>query len=104
MTVIEFGKRDLKLNTLIIVLVAVLIFSAIGSIVAYNHLISLRHDVKNNENMLAKMQVENAELKNKVDKMIGSASDPLFIQSSGLIIEKTPVYATPSAVISRVSL
>jgi len=103
MTVIEFGKRDYKINTLITVLFITLIISAVCGIALYNYLISLRHDVAKSEDLMAKLQVETAELKNKLYNVIDGASNSSFIQSTGLIIEKNPQYVTPATLISQVT-
>lgn len=101
MTVIEFGKKDYKINTLTVVLVIVLIISAVSGIALYGRLIGLRHDVSKNEDLVAKLQVQTAELQNKLYGIIDGASDSSFIRSTGLIIEKNPRYIAPAPVISQ---
>jgi hypothetical protein len=101
MTVIEFGKRDNKINTYIVVLTVVLVVSAVFGIVQYNNLITLRHDVSNNEDMLTQLQVQTAELKNKLSQTTDVVSNQSFIQSSGLVQDKNPTYITSKTVISQ---
>ena len=101
MTVIEFGKRDLKINSYIAILTVILVISAVAGIILYNSLINLRHDVSNNEDSLAKLQVQVAELGNNLDKMTNGAYDANFIQTTGLVIDKNPSYVAPLNVVSQ---
>lgn len=101
MTVIEFGKRDLKLNSFIVLLMVVLIVSAISGVLLYNRMISLRHDVSDNEDALAKLQVQTAELRNKLDRLLDRSSDLSFIQATGFVIDKNPSYSAPLNVVSQ---
>ena len=101
MTVIEFGKKDNKVNSYVIMLIMVLVSSAVFGIYQYNNLISLRHDVSNNEDVLSKLQVQSAELSDKLSGIIDSASNQSFVQSSGLVQDKNPRYITSKSVISQ---
>ena len=101
MTVIEFGRRDMKINSLITALVVILVISAVSGVLLYNRMIGLRHDVSNNEDTLAKLQVQVAELGNKLDKVVDGAYDTNFIQTTGLILDKNPSYVAPLNVVSQ---
>jgi len=94
MTVIEFGKRDLKINSLILSLIIVLVVLAVWGVFLYNKMIDLRHNLSKNQDALAKLQVQVAELKNQLDLVIGNASSPDFIKTTGLILDKNPSYFT----------
>lgn len=94
MTALEFGEKNYKSNKLTIFLIGTLVVSAIFSIISYNNLISLRHDIKTVQNDLSKEQVANAELKNsyyqKIDELLTESSGQL----SGLVKEKIPQYVS----------
>jgi cell division protein FtsB len=101
MTVIEFGKRDLKINSLIVIMIAVLIISAVLGVFLYIRLISLRHDISNNEDALAKLRVQTAEMGNRLNKLLDGAYDAAFVQASGFVIDKNPSYSSPLRVVSQ---
>ncbi len=94
MTALEFGEKNYKSNKLTIFLIGALVVSAIFSIISYNNLIGLRHDIKTVQNNLSKEQVANAELKNsyyqKIDELLTESSSQL----SGLVKEKIPQYVS----------
>ena len=101
MTVIEFGKRDSKIDSFIVLMIAVLIISAVCGVFLYIRLISLRHDVSNNEDALAKVQVQTAELGNKLNKLLDGAYNPNFIQTTGFILDKNPSYSSSLSAVSQ---
>jgi hypothetical protein len=101
MTVIEFGKRDYKVSTYTTFLIVMLVLSAVFGIALYTSLINLRHDVAQNEDALNKLQVQTAEMRNSLLGVMDGSSDPSFIQSSGLVLDKNPQYFTPKELISQ---
>jgi hypothetical protein len=101
MTVIEFGKRDYKINTYTTLLIVALILSAGFGIALYGNLINLRHDVAQNEDILSKLQVQTAEIRSSFLGIMDGSSDPSLIQSSGLVLDKSPQYFTPKELISQ---
>jgi hypothetical protein len=101
MTVIEFGKRDLKINFYILTLFGILMVLVVFGTIFYTRLISLKHDFLDNQNLLAKLQVEVAELESSLNAIKNSAYDPNFIQTTGLIIDKNPSYFSSLGIISN---
>lgn len=103
MTVIEFGKRDLKINFFIASLVVVVILSAGWGVVLYNNLIGLRHDIQTTRQTLAQEQVRNAELKNDLYHVMDSVLEETFLAESGLVLDQDPQYVKMSSVLSQVN-
>jgi len=103
MTVIEFGKRDLKINFLIASLVVALVFCAGWWVVLYNNLIGLRHDVKETREMLSQARVHNAELKNELYHITDSVLEEAFFSESGLVLDQNPQYVKMLSVVSHVN-
>lgn len=101
MTVIEFGKRDYKINTYTTLLVITLILSAVFEIAIYSNIINLRHNVAQNESDFNDLQVQTAEMRSSLLGMMDGSSDPSFIQSSGLVLDKNPQYFTSKELISQ---
>lgn len=89
------------MNSLIMLMIAVLIISATCGVFLYVRLISLRHDVSSNEDALAKIQVQTAELGNKLNKLLDGAYDPNFIKTTGFILDKNPSYSSTLSVVSQ---
>ncbi len=103
MTVIQFGYRDLKINFGIAALVSLLVLAVGWSIFLYNRVTGLRHDVLSGQTALQQMQVKDAELKNRLYQMMDTALSDSFIQTSGLVIDKTPTYASAGVIRSSLS-
>lgn len=92
MTVIEFGHKNMRVHMLIIVLGAVVVFSVFGSIVVYNRLISLRHDVKLLGEQIQQEQVRNAELKNALYEQVQRFDPESFLSDRGYVPDTHPEY------------
>lgn len=103
MTVIEFGKRDLKINFFIASLVVAFVLCAGWGIVLYNNLIGLRHDVKETKEILSHAQVRNAELKNELYHITDSVLEEAFLSESGLVLDQSPQYVKMLSVVSHVN-
>ncbi len=103
MTVIQFGYRDLKINFGIATLVSMLVLSVVWSIFLYNRVTSLRHDVLSEQTALQQLQVKDAELKNRLYQMMDTALSDSFIQTSGLVVDKTPTYVSADIIHSSLS-
>jgi len=101
MTVIEFGKRDLKINSFIMVLVGVGIVSVVAFVVMYSNLVSLRHSVQALEEDIAHARVTNAELKNEVYQIVDQNASASFLQSQGLVLDSNPHYVESSPALSH---
>ena len=103
MTVIEFGKRELRINFAISLLVGLIVISMTWGIFLYNQLIGLRHDIAKGEQMLDNIQVRNAELKNSLYEILDGTSPESFLESNGLVVEKNPQYSKVSNSVSQAS-
>lgn len=103
MTVIQFGYRDLKVNFSIATLVSVLVLSVVWSISLYNRVTGLQHDVLSSQAALQQLQVKDAELKNRLYQMMDTALSDSFIQTSGLVMDKAPTYASAGVIHSSLS-
>ncbi|KKS82894.1 MAG: hypothetical protein UV58_C0004G0067 [Candidatus Wolfebacteria bacterium GW2011_GWC1_43_10] len=92
MTVIEFGKKDLKTNFAISLLMMVLVIASVWGILIYNRLIGLRHDIASAKETLENYQVKNAELKNQLYQILDGVNEEALLASSGLVADKSPQY------------
>ncbi len=101
MTVIEFGKKDLKVNFMMSVMVVLIAISAVFGVFLYNKLIGLRHDLSQTQNLFEKNQVKNVELKNQLYQVLDGFSGESFLESRGLVSDKSPSYVNNSLEISK---
>ncbi len=96
MTVIEFGRKKRKVNTYVVFLISAVVLLVILIVFFYNNLISLRHDVASNQELLNNLQVQTSELKNSLFHITDVSLGDSFAQSSGLILDKNPQYFVSS--------
>ncbi len=101
MTVIEFRSRDVQVHYVIISLMIVVVGCATWSILLYNNVTTVRHNIENANNTLAQAQVQNAELKNSLYTITDGAGQEAFLQSRGLVLDKNPQYSKTPLVVSR---
>lgn len=92
MTIVEFGQKNNRIRTSSILLGAMIITLFLGGIFLYNRLISLRHDVAGNKEIIAKIQVQNAELKDNLYKITDGFDQEALLKANGLVLEKKPSY------------
>ena len=72
-------------------MVSVVIF--VWGIFIYNQLVSLRHEVKKQENNIQQAEVQNAELKkNNLYSILNEKNIESLINQQSLILEKNPKY------------
>lgn len=98
MTVIEFGKRDLKINSVTLLLGVFLMVLAGCSLVVYNSMIGLRHDIENAQADSAREQVRNADLKNELFSKLDGISREEFVHAAGLIMDEEPHYVEAGSI------
>ena len=65
---------------------------AVWGIFIYNQLVSLRHEVKKQENNIQQAEVQNAELKNNLYSILNEKNIESLINQQSLILEKNPNY------------
>ncbi|BCX16218.1 MAG: hypothetical protein KatS3mg098_447 [Candidatus Parcubacteria bacterium] len=92
MTVIEFSRRDLKINFLALTLVLILILVSAWMILVYNKSVDLKHDILLAREKLEDYQVKNAELKNNLFQILDNLDEESILASSGLVLDKSPQY------------
>ena len=97
MTILQPNKKKPNVKLFTISAVAVVLLWAYFSIIFYNDVVDLRHTIGAQEKLVDNLQVDNAELKNKlyltldVNNVAGLASE------SGLILDKNPGYLESKA-------
>lgn len=94
MTIIQLNKNNHKKNFLVSILMAVSVVAAVWGIFIYNQLVSLRHEVKKQENSIQQAEVQNAELKNNLYSILNEKNIKSLINQQSLILEKNPNYLT----------
>lgn len=94
MTIIQLNKNNHKKNFLVSILMAVSVVAAVWGIFIYNQLVSLRHEVKKQENNIQQAEVQNAELKNNLYSILNEKNIESLINQQSLILEKNPNYLT----------
>ncbi|MEK7168135.1 MAG: hypothetical protein AAB707_00280 [Patescibacteria group bacterium] len=92
MTIIQLNKNNHKKNFLISILMMVSVVMAVWGIFIYNQLVSLRHEVKKQENNIQQAEVQNAELKNNLYSILNEKNIESLINQQSLILEKNPNY------------
>ena len=92
MTVTEFGIKDLKVNSSIALLIALVVVSSMFGVLLYKNLITLRHDVTTNKERIEHLQVTNAELQNNLYLITDNVLQESLLQESGLVLDKSPSY------------
>lgn len=93
MTIIQPYKTNFdKFTILASILLVVLVVTASISILLYNGLVSLRHDISDGTANLNKIQVENAEWKNSLYKMLDPKNLAGLSSSRSLVLDKNPRY------------
>ncbi|MFA6135871.1 MAG: hypothetical protein WC705_00685 [Candidatus Paceibacterota bacterium] len=101
MTVIEFGKKDLKINFMMSVFVVFIAVSVVFGVFLYNKLIGIRHDLSQTQDSFEKSQVRNVELKNQLYQILDSFSGESFLESRGLVSDKNPSYIKNALEVSK---
>lgn len=99
MTVIEIGKKDI-INPITLSMVALVLLSVFGFLFFYKNLITLRHDLANNMDVIEEEQVKNAELKNNLYKIVDEISQESFLRDNGFVFDSSPYYVQSSSEIS----
>ncbi len=97
MTVIEVGRKDVRLHIMSLGLGILVVCSVIYSIVLYNHVISLRHDVSSIEETIREAQVRNADLKNALYEKIEQGSPTTYLSEHGYTLDSNPQYEKSAA-------
>ncbi|MEK9168565.1 MAG: hypothetical protein AAB698_02080 [Patescibacteria group bacterium] len=92
MTIIQLNKNNHKKNFLISILMMVSVVMAVWGIFIYNQLVSLRHEVKKQENNIQQAEVQNAELKNNLYSILNEKNIESLINQQSLILERNPNY------------
>ncbi len=92
MTVIEFGRKDIRVNALYIVLGVLVIGSVFFSVVTYNHVSSLRHDPELLKEQIALEQVRNADLKTSIFEKIEQFDPEEYLSTQGYVLDREPTY------------
>ena len=92
MTIIQLNKNNHNKNFLILILMMVSVVMAVWGIFIYNQLVSLRHEVKKQENNIQQAEVQNAELKNNLYSILNEKNIESLINQQSLILEKNPNY------------
>ena len=87
MTIIQLNKNNHKKNFLVSILMMVSIVMAVGGIFIYNQLVSLRHEVKKQENNIQQAEVQNAELKNNLYSILNEKNIESLIITIYIIID-----------------
>ena len=96
MTVLEFNQRESRHNPVVVILGVLTVGSFILGIFLYNNLISLRHDVSQNKEIISEIQIRDVELKDKLYELIDGIDQEEFLKASGLVVEKNPIYVVSS--------
>ena len=92
MTIIQLNKNNHNKNFLISILMMVSVVMAVWGIFIYNQLVSLRHEVKKQENNIQQAEVQNAELKNNLYSILNEKNIESLINQQSLILERNPNY------------
>ncbi len=92
MTIIQPHKNSGKANFLILVLIMTSVSLTVWGVFLYNQLVSLRHEIKNQENALSRTEVENAELRNNLYSTISRDNLESLLNTQPLILDKNPEY------------
>lgn len=99
MTVAEIKKE--KGYDVSIIILSVLVFaSLITFIFSYKSIITLRHDIDKNIDIVDNEGIKNADLKNSIYKITDNISQEDFLANNGLILDKNPHYVGSTIEIS----
>ena len=93
MTVIEFGRKDVRVNVLYIILGALAVCSVFFSIVSYSRVSSLRHDAQTLQKDIAREQVQSAELKTALMEKLEEFDGGSYLSQRGYVLDKNPAYS-----------
>jgi hypothetical protein len=93
MTIVQPHKNNLTAAKIsILFLTTALITSVLGWMFFYNQFVNLRHDLEAAELTISKAEVENAELKNDLYKIIDVKNLEVLAQERSLVVDKNPKY------------
>lgn len=91
MTFIQPTQKNF-INIAIPVLICILIFASVWLIFLYNRSINLEHGISQTEKDLQKLQVDRAELQDKIFALSNDANLQKLSKERGLFQEKAPQY------------
>lgn len=91
MTIIEPKKKKSKFMIFMPIL-ALIAFGVYANISLYNSIVELRHELVKGEERLEQLEVESAELKNRLYALFDAAAMRKTAGEFGLILDKNPSY------------
>ena len=92
MTIIEPNKNRIRVNLLSLMLITLTVIGALFSVFVYNQIVATRYQLGNQEEQSNVLRVANAELKDKLYKILDKENSESFVRSLGLIKDNKPVY------------
>ena len=92
MTTIGPQKKRGKVQLLMLGFLGVFVMGAIVGIPLYNDIVNFKHDIRDAEKRIAGLEVENAEIKNKLYETVDADRLQKSAGDLGLILEKSPGY------------
>jgi len=92
MTLIEFGKREYRIDYFITTIaLAIVLFSSLWLVVNGN-IVRMKHDISKTAKELEQTKVYNAELRNELYVLTEKENGAEFLTSKGLMLDKSPIY------------
>ena len=75
-----------------LMLITLTVIGALFSVFVYNQIVATRYQLGNQEEQSNVLRVANAELKDKLYKILDKENSESFVRSLGLIKDNKPVY------------
>jgi len=92
MTIIQPNKSNNRSNPFVLVLMTAGILSIVWGVFLYNQIVSLRHEVDNQDAKIQNAEVNNAELKNTLYNIIDADSLEALAGNKYLVLDNNPGY------------
>lgn len=92
MTIIQLNKNDSRIKLTAFSLMAALTVATVWGIFLYNNLVNLRHEADQREKIFRAAEVNNAELKNDLYRLIDAQNLEILIKDQSFILDKNPQY------------
>lgn len=93
MTFVQPHKNNITaINITIFAMIAVIAAISASGMFLYNQLVNLRHDLISGKNNAGRAEVENAELKNNLYRMVDLKNFAVTANSHSLLEDKNPEY------------
>ncbi len=92
MTFIQPNKNSSILNKILAVLIICLILGGTSLVVLYNRVVNFKHSFEDAKTTFSELQSQNADIKDKIFKLLDVNKDSLALKGHGLVEDKTPQY------------